>query len=103
MDQKIKAFGGNQPGRIILLGDGTEVLTDSDNTEMFDHDDEDQDLDSQVHRGQNPEHGSVISAPNTGALPKKIDHDDPKVKSIAEKVLGTSTTEIPAGDRSESK
>jgi protein phosphatase 2C family protein 2/3 len=32
MDQK-KSFGGNQRGRIILLGDGTEVLTDSDDTE----------------------------------------------------------------------
>jgi len=51
MDQK-KSFGGNQRGRIILLGDGTEVLTDSDDTEMFDHSEEDRDLASQVHKGQ---------------------------------------------------
>ena len=51
MDQK-KSFGGNQRGRIILLGDGTEVLTDSDDTEMFDHSEEDKDLASQVHKGQ---------------------------------------------------
>ena len=51
MDNKLKSFGGNQRGRIILLGDGTEVLTDSDDTEMFDHGDEDKDLDSQVHKG----------------------------------------------------
>lgn len=47
-DPKLKGFGGNQRGRIILLGDGTEVLTDSDDTEMFDHSEEDKDLDSQV-------------------------------------------------------
>lgn len=51
MDQK-KSFGGNQRGRIILLGDGTEVLTDSDDTEMFDHSEEDKDLASQVNKGQ---------------------------------------------------
>jgi protein phosphatase 2C family protein 2/3 len=51
MDQK-KSFGGNQRGRIILLGDGAEVLTDSDDTEMFDHSEEDKDLASQVHKGQ---------------------------------------------------
>jgi protein phosphatase PTC2/3 len=45
------SFGSNRHGgRIILLGDGTEVLTDSDDTEMFDHE-EDKDLDSQVSRG----------------------------------------------------
>ncbi|KAI9754721.1 MAG: Methyltransferase-like protein 21D [Chaenotheca gracillima] len=39
-------------GQIILLGNGTEVLTDSTDAEMFDHDDEDEDLESQVSRGQ---------------------------------------------------
>ncbi|KAH7419927.1 protein phosphatase-like protein 2C [Cadophora sp. MPI-SDFR-AT-0126] len=52
MDSKSKSFGGNQRGRIILLGDGTEVLTDSDDTEMFDRSDEDRDLASQVSKGQ---------------------------------------------------
>ncbi len=41
---------GNRAGKIILLGDGTELLTDSDDTEMFDHSEEDKDLDSQVNR-----------------------------------------------------
>lgn len=41
MDQRTRGVGGRS-GRIILLGDGTEVLTDSDETEMFDHDDEEQ-------------------------------------------------------------
>ncbi|PVH85335.1 protein phosphatase-like protein 2C [Cadophora sp. DSE1049] len=52
MDSKSKSFGGNQRGRIILLGDGTEVLTDSDDTEMFDRSEEDRDLASQVSKGQ---------------------------------------------------
>lgn len=44
-----KAFGfGGYKGRIIFLGDGTEVLTDSDDTEMFDNSEEDKDLASQV-------------------------------------------------------
>ncbi|KAL6363303.1 hypothetical protein LRP88_02715 [Fusarium phalaenopsidis] len=44
-----RSFGvGGYRGRIIFLGDGTEVLTDSDDTEMFDNADEDKDLESQV-------------------------------------------------------
>lgn len=52
MDQRTKDFGGRS-GRIILLGDGTEVLTDSaeTSTDMFD-DAEDKDLESQVSKGQ---------------------------------------------------
>lgn len=37
-------------GRIILLGDGTEISTESADSDMFDHDDEDQDLESQVNK-----------------------------------------------------
>ncbi|KKY27656.1 putative protein phosphatase [Phaeomoniella chlamydospora] len=53
LDQRSKGFGGRS-GRIILLGDGTEVLTDSDDTEMFDHSEEDKDLDNQVKKGETP-------------------------------------------------
>jgi len=47
-DGTIKIYGsaGNnsrEGGRIIMLGDGTEVLTDSDDTEMFDYDEEEGD------------------------------------------------------------
>jgi protein phosphatase 2C family protein 2/3 len=46
-----KSFGiGGYRGRIIFLGDGTEVLTDSDDTEMFDNSEEDKDLASQVSK-----------------------------------------------------
>ena len=43
-------FGGRS-GRIILLGNGTEVLTESDEQEVFDHEDDDRDLENQVSRG----------------------------------------------------
>lgn len=39
-------------GRIIVLGDGNQILTDSDHTEMYDHVDDDKDLENQVVRGQ---------------------------------------------------
>lgn len=46
-------FGiGGYKGRIIFLGDGTEVLTDGDDTEMFDNSEEDKDLASQVSKGE---------------------------------------------------
>src|SRR4051794_23745959 len=82
MDSKIKSFGGNQRGRIILLGDGTEVLTDSDDTDMFDHGEEDKDLASQVHKGQST---------GTDALPEKIDVKDPNYKAAVDQVLTNST------------
>ena len=85
MDRKLKSFGGNQKGRVILLGDGTEVLTDSDNTEMFDHDDEDMDLDSQVHKGQVTGPDSKDSELKTGATPEKID------STVADKALRNPT------------
>ena len=44
---------GGKPGRIILLGDGTEILTDSDDTDMFEQDEEDKDLESQVSKSHN--------------------------------------------------
>ncbi len=33
------------------MGDGTEVLTDSDDTDMFDHSEEDRDTENQVSKG----------------------------------------------------
>ena len=52
-------FSHHSSGRIILLGDGTEVLTDSNDAETFDHDAEDKDLESQVVRGQHGPDGSA--------------------------------------------
>ncbi|KAI9822768.1 MAG: Protein phosphatase 2C 2 [Thelocarpon impressellum] len=49
LDHRSNNVGG-QSGRVILLGDGSEVLTDSNDVEMFDHDEEDKDLGAQVGR-----------------------------------------------------
>lgn len=51
LDQRSRGTGGRS-GRIIFLGDGSEVLTDSDERETFDHAEEDKDLDSQVVKRQ---------------------------------------------------
>ena len=37
-------------GRIILLGDGTEISADATDGDMFDNEEEDKDLDSQVNK-----------------------------------------------------
>ena len=44
-----------------MLGDGTEVLTDSDDTEMFDHGEEDKDSANQVKKAT-PDTSDVDSA-----------------------------------------
>ena len=49
LDSRTRGMGGRS-GRIILLGDGSEILTDGDDTEMFDHGEEDKDLESQVSK-----------------------------------------------------
>ena len=49
MDHRTRDLGGRS-GRIILLGDGTEVLTDSADTEMFDNDDEEKDSKNQMNK-----------------------------------------------------
>lgn len=91
MDQK-KPFGGNQRGRIILLGDGTEVLTDSDDTEMFDHSEEDKDLASQVHKGP---------ATSQNEPKSTSEKTEPNVKGVADGTLTNSTdsTEKKAGEK----
>jgi protein phosphatase 2C family protein 2/3 len=42
--------GGGGGGRVILLGDGTEVSTEGHDGDLFDNEDEDKDLDSQVNK-----------------------------------------------------
>lgn len=51
MDHRSRSFGG-LGGRIILLGDGTELTSSEADSDMFDHDDEDLEHDhQQVHKG----------------------------------------------------
>ncbi|EHL00060.1 putative protein phosphatase 2C like protein [Glarea lozoyensis 74030] len=89
MDQKNKPFSANQRGRIILLGDGTEVLTDSDDTEMFDQQEEDKDLASQVHKGQVTGHKDSEES-KSGAGIDNNSSTAPDYKGVAEEKLPSS-------------
>jgi protein phosphatase 2C family protein 2/3 len=87
MDQRNRAFGSNNnSGRIILLGDGSEVLTDSDDTEMFDHD-EDKDLASQVHKGQT----ATSQSKPADAVPEKLSATESQQEGAEEKLSASST------------
>lgn len=103
MDHKSKNFGiGGYRGRIIFLGDGTEVLTDSDDTEMFDNAEEDKDLASQVSKGSSTAHDGdeeVIGSPTT---PEKLDLAT-KASEIAAAVSPEKEHPPPAASQSESK
>jgi protein phosphatase 2C family protein 2/3 len=78
LDQRFRP-GNGLGGRIILLGDGTEISTEAPDSEMFNQDDEDKDLDSQVdkyHTGQlsaeqNAREGTP-EAPQTTESPSSV-------------------------------
>jgi len=98
MDARAKA----NRGRIILLGDGSEVLTDSDDTEMFDHSEEDKDLDSQVHKNETAQ-GEVEKKESA---PGKLDAISEKLTSppASDEVLpATSLKDSPPKPSEESK
>lgn len=89
-DNKGKSFGvGGYRGRIIFLGDGTEVLTDSDDTEMFDNADEDKDLESQVSKNSGGTDTTTTSTTTTEGESKeaesKTESADDKSKDEAAK------------------
>ncbi|KAJ9642544.1 Protein phosphatase 2C 2 [Coniosporium tulheliwenetii] len=50
--------------RVILLGDGSEINHDSADSEMFDHDEEDKDLKSQVNKGGAGDNDSAYGSDN---------------------------------------
>lgn len=71
---KGKSFGiGGYRGRIIFLGDGTEVLTDSDDTEMFDNSEEDKDLASQVSKKSTSTDDNGPEVVGSPVTPEKLD------------------------------
>ncbi|KAF2198727.1 protein phosphatase-like protein 2c [Delitschia confertaspora ATCC 74209] len=57
LDHRFRPNNGTG-GRIILLGDGTEISAEAADSEMFDHDDEDKDLDAQVRKFGEQKEGS---------------------------------------------
>ena len=89
LDNRFRPSSGTG-GRIILLGDGTEIETDGADNEMFDNDDEEKDLDSQVNKFNNdsskregtpgPGAAEVTESPSSVATEKSEDKDADKPK-----------------------
>lgn len=93
-ENKSKSFGvGGYRGRIIFLGDGTEVLTDSDDTEMFDNADEDKDLESQVSKSSSSTEPSKIEASAPATNPS--DSSKPSDVKPSEDAEKKTTDSIP--------
>ncbi|OBT63965.1 hypothetical protein VE03_05987 [Pseudogymnoascus sp. 23342-1-I1] len=70
MDQRSRNIvAGSKKGRIILLGDGSEILTGADDADMIDNEEEEEDLASQAQRIKSEQHEPL---PTTSAIPDKI-------------------------------
>ncbi|KAH8670874.1 phosphatase 2C-like domain-containing protein [Xylariales sp. PMI_506] len=113
-DSKSKSFGiGGYKGRIIFLGDGTEVLTDSDDTEMFDNAEEDKDLASQVSKQSSGGEEDDEAGDDSHSLPPRAPSPPPREKKStstsetkdtpAEEAKTESKEEAKADSSSESK
>ena len=91
MDQRTRNYG-SKSGQIILLGDGTEVLTDSANDDMDDHDeDDDKDVqgngsDSHDHETRSGREGTPGPADSPSST-KTNDStpEEPKIGGVADK------------------
>jgi protein phosphatase 2C family protein 2/3 len=109
VENKSKPFGiGGYKGRIIFLGDGTEVLTDSDDTEMFDNSEEDKDLASQVSKNSSAEEGDESSgapprAPSPPPRGTKKEAATPEAKSDDSSKKDTTTEVLTDAVKEDSK
>lgn len=88
MNNKSKNFGiGGYKGRIIFLGDGTEVLTDSDDAEMFDNSEEDKDLATQVSKNS-------VDGDDVNGLPPRAPSPPPRGTKKQAEASKTETDEL---------
>ncbi|KAK3216026.1 hypothetical protein GRF29_8g1935095 [Pseudopithomyces chartarum] len=78
---------GGGGGRIILLGDGTEITTEAADADMFDNDDEDKDRDFQVDRSNGareetpgPQGGSMKESADSPSSVKTEKSEEPSEK-----------------------
>jgi len=79
---KSKQFGlGAYRGRIIFLGDGTEVLTDGDDANMLDITEEDKDLESQVTRDEKKAEEGGDAADEAQSKKESKPEEKPKEKA----------------------
>ena len=85
-------------GRIILLGDGTEISTEAPDSDMFDHDDEDKDLDEQVDKFHSDDSNSTTRnarEETPGPQAKQETTESPSSVNTEK----SETTEAPAKDK----
>ncbi|KAL8874184.1 MAG: hypothetical protein Q9174_000450 [Haloplaca sp. 1 TL-2023] len=80
---------GGRSGRVILLGNGTEILTDSDEQETFDHEDDDRDLENQVSR-----HDTTASQQSTEARNQREETPGPPSTDATSVQRTPSSTEV---------
>lgn len=96
-ENKGKSFGtGGYKGRIIFLGDGTEVLTDSDDTEMFDNTEEDKDLASQVSKDTSSD-DKAADGTSTGDESKGGSHPGKKLGEDEKIATGSASEQVSKG------
>jgi protein phosphatase 2C family protein 2/3 len=104
MDPRARSFGG-LGGRIILLGDGTELTSSEADTDMFDHDDEDLDLDQQIHKGPAGENDDEPDSSHADALRRQREGTPapsaPRSAEEDKKVTPNPTTESPSSVKTE--
>lgn len=90
-DSKDKSVGlAGYKGRVIFLGDGTEVLTDSDDTEMFDNAEEEKDLASQVSKGSSSSDDKPQDNIGSPITPEKL---DPSMDLDSKTIVGAESTD----------
>jgi len=98
MDQRTRSFGRPPGHNIILLGDGTELSTEAD-SDMFDHDDEDKDLDAQISKGQSDEHERTVRegtpAPSSAPATASTEQAATPVKTESPSSIQTEESEAP--------
>lgn len=95
MDHRARSFG-SLGGRIILLGDGTELSSSEADTEMFEDHDEDEDLDQQVHKGSGAASESDDDAGADEFRNQREGTPAPSGPTEPEKVTSIPTTESPS-------
>ncbi|PHH70762.1 hypothetical protein CDD82_6930 [Ophiocordyceps australis] len=98
-ENKKNSAAGGQRGRIIFLGDGTEVLTDTDDVEMFDDADEEKDLASQVTKHPSADEqndGNKSKADGTAVEPQAKDGQNDQSNNEAK---AKTSPEAKAGEK----
>jgi protein phosphatase 2C family protein 2/3 len=81
LDQRFRPNNG-LGGRIILLGDGTEISTDAPDSEMFDHTDEDKDLDSQVDKYNKESNSAQVTESPSSVQTEKSESSSEILKDV---------------------